>query len=121
MEEESESFAWDAGDFVQFVSIKLPRAPLVEVDEAPEPSDAAGWNAPTVDDLNDETDREFDWTGVEETTEEDRARLEPDTERGRQIARSDEARLRELGIYRMMAMDVRGDPETEDRREWRRR
>ena len=80
-----------------------------------------GWNAPTVDDLNDETDREFDWTGVEETADEDRARLEPDTERGWQIARSDEERLRELGIYRMMAMDVRGDRETEDRREWRRR
>ena len=115
MQEELESFAVDAGDFVQFISIRLPRVPLVEGGEAREPLDAAGWNAPTVDDLNDETDREFDWTGVEETTDEDRARLEPDTERGWQIARSDEERLRELGICRMLAMDVRGDPETEDR------
>ena len=121
MQEEAELFAVDAGDFVQFVSIRQPRVPLIRVGRAMEASDASGWNAPTVDDLNEDTGREFDWTGVGETSGGDRARLEPDTETGWEMARSDEERLRELGIYRMMVMDVRGDPESDERLVWRRR
>ena len=94
----------DAGDVVEFVGFW----------QREEPGDGSGWYAPTVDDLNEDTDREFDQIGVEETTEEDRARLDPDTEIGREMARSDEERLRELRISRMMVMDVRGDPEPDE-------
>lgn len=121
MREEWVSFAVDAEDFVQFVSIRQPRAPLVTVDETPEPPGASGWNAPTIDDLNDHRRGDFDWTGVADTTEEDLARLEPDTDSGVAVARWDGERLRELGIYRMMVMDVRSDPESDARAEWRRR
>ena len=107
MQEESEHFAVDAGEFVQFISIRLPRVPLVAVDEIAEPAGGSGWNAPTIDDLNEDTDRDFDRTGVEETTEEDLARLEPGTDAG-WGAQFDGGRPRELGIYRMMVMDVRG-------------
>ena len=106
LREKSVYFEVDAGDVVEFVGI-LQRE---------EPGDGSGWYAPTVDDLNEDTDREFDRTGVEETTEEDRARLDPDLEIGREMARSDEERLRELRISRMMVMDVRGDPEPDERR-----
>ena len=121
MQEELDSFAVDAGDFVPFVSIRRPRVPLVKVSRAMEPLDASGWNPPTVDDLNEDTGREFDYSGVSETTEEDRARLGPDTKTEGAMARSDEERLRELGISRMMVMDVRGDPESDERHGWRRR
>ncbi len=114
MQKEPEYFAEDVDDFVQFISTRHPRVPLVEVGKAPEPLDASGWNAPTIDDLNEDTSRDFDWTGVKETTEEDRARLGPDTETGWTIEQLDGERLRELGIHRMMVMDVRGDRATEE-------
>ena len=31
----------------------------------------SSWNPPTIKDLNKETGRDFDWTGVKETTEDD--------------------------------------------------
>ena len=86
-----------------------------------EPADGWGWSAPTVDDLNGDSGREFDQTGVRDTSEEDLARLEPDTDAGLWVARSDQERLREPGIRRMMVMDVRGDAESDERRGWRRR
>ena len=46
MQEESESFSVDAGDFVQFVSIRQPRAPLLRVGKAMEPSDASDGTRP---------------------------------------------------------------------------
>ena len=116
IQEESEYLAAGAGEFVRFVSMRLRRVPLVGVDEIAEPTGCSGWNAPTIDDLNEDTDRNFDRTGVKETTEEDLARLEPDTDAGWGVAQSDGKRLRELGIYRMMMVDVRGDREPEERR-----
>ena len=115
MQKELESFAIDAGDFVEFVSIRQPRAPLVQAGKATEPPDAPGWNAPTVDDLNDDTGREFDPIGVRPTTLVDRARLEPDTEVGLKVARTDEERLRDLGISRLLVMDAREEPESDER------
>ena len=53
-------------------------------------------------------EREFDGTGVRETTGEDLARLEPGTGAGSEVAQSDGERLRRVGIRRMMVMDVRG-------------
>ena len=112
MQKELEALAVDAGEFVQFISIRQPRLPLVMVGKALEPSELPGWNAPTIDDLNEETGRQFDRTGVGETTGEDLARLEPDTHAGSAVAQSDGERLRELGIRRMMVMDVRGSAES---------
>ena len=86
------------------------------VDETAEPADGSGWNAPSVDDLNEDTDREFDTVGVRQTTEEDLARLDPDSENGRELARRDQERLRELRLSRMLVMDVRNDPEADERR-----
>ncbi|MCY3878640.1 MAG: hypothetical protein OXF74_05610, partial [Rhodobacteraceae bacterium] len=77
----------------------------------------SGWNAPSIDDLNGDTEREFDQTGVRNTTEEDLVRLEPETGVGPEVARLDGARLQELGIRRMMVVDARGDREPEERRE----
>lgn len=73
----------------------------------------SGWNAPTIDDLNNDTDRDFDRAGVRETTDEDRERLKPETAVGRRIAQYDEARLRERGIHRMMVIDVQEEPVSE--------
>ena len=36
-----------------------------------------GWNAPTIADLNEDTERDFDRTGIRKTTDEDQARLRP--------------------------------------------
>ena len=121
MQKETQAFAVDAGEFVEFISVRLPRVPLVRVGKTMEASDSSEWSAPTIDDLNEDTDREFDRTGVRETNEEDLARLEPDTDAGSGVAQSDGERLRELGMRRMMVMDVRGDVEPDARRGWRRR
>ena len=69
----------------------------------------AGWNAPTIDDLNRETGREFDRAGVRETTDEDRARAEPRTAAGRLTAQDDRGRLLDRGIHRMLVMDARDE------------
>ena len=114
MQEESEFFPVYEGGFVNFDRIRLLQVPLVEVGEAPEAADAAGWNAPTVDDLNSDTGREFDSTGVEITTPTNLARLQPETDDGLEVARSDGERLRDLGIYRMIVIDVRGGLESEE-------
>lgn len=106
----------EPGDFVEFAGIWLRRSPSFVVDETAEPADGSGWNAPTVDDLNEDTDRAFDPIGVRESSPEDRARLEPDSENGRDMARRDERRLRELRLSRMLVMDVRDDPEADERR-----
>ena len=116
MQKELEAFSVDGGDFVQFVSIRRPRLPLVSVGERVEGPAGSGWNAPTIDDLNGDTGREFDGTGVRETTGEDLARLEPGTGAASEVAQSDGERLRRLGIRRMMVMDVRDDPEPGERR-----
>lgn len=65
------------------------------------------WNLPTVEELNDDSKREFDRTGVGETTAEDLYRLRPETEVGERQRRRDLERLRERGIHRMLLMDVR--------------
>lgn len=103
---------------VQFVSVGRRHVPVTADDEVVVPPESSGWTAPTIDDLNQDTRRYFDRTGVEETTAEDRARLEPETDGGRRVFRSDGERLRKLGICRMMVMDVRGEPESDERYEW---
>ena len=69
---------------------------------------SSGWNAPTVDYLNGDTERDdFDKTGVEKTTPEDEERLVAATVEDHWMARDDQERLRELGIYRMVVINVR--------------
>ena len=67
------------------------------------------WNAPTIDDLNEETKRDFDWTGVEDTKEEDRERLRPETAEGQRRNQYDRDRLRERGVHRMMVINVQDE------------
>ena len=76
----------------------------------------SGWNAPTVDDLNGDTGRSFDRTGVEETMAEDEERLAAATVEGHSMARYDQERLLELGIYRMVIIDVRDERDFEELR-----
>ena len=112
MQKVSQAFAVEVGEFVQPIWVSQPRPPLVADDETAEAGDGSGWNAPSIDDLNEDTGREFDGTGVRETTGEDLARLEPGTGAGSEVAESDGERLRKLGIRRMVVLDVRGDPES---------
>ena len=116
MQKELEAFSIDGEDFVQCVSIRQPPVPLVAHDETAEAGDGSEWNAPSVDDLNGDTGREFDRTGVRNTTRVDLAGLEPGTGARSEVAPSDGERLRKLGIRRMMVMDVRGDREPGERR-----
>ena len=106
---EYEHFEVAAGDLIEFEGLRLPRLYTVAIEGEKEPVDGSGWNTPTADDLNEDTARPFDRTGVGETAEEDRARLEPDSKEGREMARSDVERLRNLRLSRMLVMDVRGD------------
>ena len=106
----------DAHDIVRAALTGQPLASLINVSRAMEPSEASAWNPPAVDDLNEETGREFDQCGVAKTTDEDRARLEPDAETEEGLARLDEKRLHELGIARMMVFDVRDALESHERR-----
>ena len=77
--------------------------------DATDPPKRSGWNPPTIDDLNGDTREDFDQTGVGETNIEDLERLTPDSEAGRDRAQSDEELLRDLGICRMIVMDVRSE------------
>ena len=108
----------DYEGLVQFVSVERRHLPVMLDGGGVVPPESLGWNASTIDDLNENTGRDFDWTGVEETTAEDRARLDPETDEGQRIVQSDRERLRELGIFRMMVMDVRGEPKSDERYEW---
>ena len=76
-------------------------------------TESTGWNAPTIDDLNKNTGRDFDRTGVEQTKDEDRARLRPETALGLEITEYDQNRLRKRGIRRMMVIDVREESDSE--------
>ena len=107
----------DYENLVQFVPIGRHDLPILVDGEVTVPPESLGWNAPTIDDLNENTGRDFDWTGVGKTTAEDRARLDPEADGGQRIVQSDGERLRELGICRMMIMDVRGEPESDERYE----
>ena len=72
----------------------------------------SGWNAPTVDDLNGDTDRDCSGeTGVDKTTPEDEEMLVAATVEGHR-----KARLVDLGISRMVIIDVRDETDFAQRR-----
>ena len=64
---------------------------------------------PTIHNLNDEPRAPFDETGVHETTDEDRSRLETDTADAEEIRHADRKRLTERRISRMLVIDVRDE------------
>ncbi len=109
VQKELETFAVNVEEFAQAIRKSQPRVPLVADDATVEAGDDSGWNALTIQDLNGDIGREFDGTGVRETTGEDLTRLESGTGAGSEMALSDGERLRRVGIRRMMVMDVRGD------------
>ena len=82
----------------------LPPIPLDDREDIPD--GGTRWNAPTINDLNADTGREFDRIGVEKTTDEDRARLRPATSAGQRVARLDRDRFCDRGIGRLIVMDV---------------
>ena len=113
--EASEYYTDNVANLVQVVSVNRLQHFQRKVGEAPEPAGDSGWRAPTVDDLNHGETRDFDWTGVGDTTEEDLARINPDAEAGSSSVMSDEERLQDLGIRFMLVMDVRGETEFDER------
>lgn len=118
---ERSAFVYDKQEFINENLDALVIRTYASIGLIPTPTDGdewelarrRGWNAPTIDDLNEDTGRDFDGTGVAETTDEDRARLEAGTAAGRQIARQDQERAHARGVSRMMAIDVR-DAEAEE-------
>ena len=74
-----------------------------------------GWTPPTIDDLNSEEtpEREFDRTGVRETEPDDILRLQPESAEGQHLREIDQERLRERGIHRMLAIDVRDEDDAD--------
>ena len=72
------------------------------------PSEPLNWDAPTIIDLNEDTGRQYDLTGVEATTPLDLALVNVDG--GTEVVQTP-AQFEELRIYevrqRMVAVDVR--------------
>ena len=100
-------------EFTRAVAIGNTLVPLGPGSDEPGPRGDTGWNAPTIADLNGDTGRDFDRVGVRDTTDEDLARVRPDTAAGRRMAEDDQARLHERGIYRMLVIDVRMEQDAE--------
>ena len=103
--------AEEEAELVSLVEELGETEPSLKADGRPGRWRDGGWNAPTIDDLNRETGREFDRAGVRETTDEDRARVEPLTMAGRLMAQDDRGRLLDRGIHRMLMIDARGEPD----------
>ena len=104
-----ESIEADYDDTVQSVGVRHTVAPIPPEGGEREAARRSGWNAPTVDDLNEDTGQEFDRIGVAETTAEDLERLLAETDEGWRIAQHDREQLHDRGICRMIVMDVRNE------------
>ena len=77
----------------------------------------SGWNAPTIDHLNGDTEGDFEQTGVEETNNEDLERMLSDTDAGWYRSKSDREWLGDLGICRIIVMDVRNELDFDERQD----
>ena len=65
-------FEVDVRNSMSFIPVREQRkwhVPIAPVDERVISPSSSGWSTPTIEDLNGDTGRDFDWTGVEETTE----------------------------------------------------
>ena len=107
--EKREFIEADYDDTVQSVAVRHTLAPIPPEGGEREPAGRSGLNAPTVDDLNEDTGRQFDRIGVAETTANDLERLLAETDQGWRIAQHDQERLHDRGICRMIVMDVRNE------------
>ena len=94
-----------------FLSVHELRSTLIDPDD-PRVSPDSRSLPPTINDLNDEPLAPFDETGVDETTDEDRARVKTDTADAEEIRQADHQRLTERRISRMLVIDVRDEPST---------
>lgn len=98
-------------DRLMFLSSARPA--LVPVRFGVDDRESGGWNAPTVYDLNEDTDRDYDRTGVSETTAADLAEFDTGTDVDSSVARSDKGRLEASGIRLLLVMDGRGGGSTD--------
>ena len=78
-----------------------------EFDGTADLSDAARGKWPTIDDLNRDTDRKFDKTGVHKTCDDDLARVTSDEAYRTRMRKADEEAFRERGVSLIMIVDVR--------------
>ena len=102
-----ESEKWlTADEDMAFVMSASARVPFSVEGSTDQSLNQKRWNPPTVKDLNEDSKRDFDRTGVGVTTAEDLERLVPETEVEAR-KRRDLERLRDRGIHRMVVMDVR--------------
>ena len=91
----------DSIEIVEQRQVHLPRIAYPDtVREYSKLSDFSPWNPPTIKDLNEDTRRDFDRTGVEETVE-----------HGIDTIRFDKEYSKLKGIYRILVMDVRDNIE----------
>ncbi len=83
--------------FVQHKQIHFPTVASSDIaSEHPELSDISDWNPPTIRDLNNNTVRDFDRTGVEETSN-----------HNSEFKRFDDGYFMEKRIFRIVVIDVR--------------
>ena len=73
---------------------------------------AQGWDAPSVDELNEDRRNRFDWTGVHPTQEADLVPLTEGTGYLAQKIRQERERLLEQGIQTWLVTDVRHGADT---------
>ncbi|MYB88548.1 MAG: hypothetical protein F4X93_01100 [Proteobacteria bacterium] len=71
--------------------------------------DNVGWNAPTIDDLNQNTQGNFDKEGVHPTTREELMMVMSDKHEGSSNVEFDRAWFLSQGIHRLLAIDVRNE------------
>ena len=100
-------------EFQKYHSVSHTPVPTLRNGNDMHQTDSTGWNAPTIDDLNEDTGRDFDRAGVRETTNDDLERLRPEKAVERNIVEPDQDRLHKRGIQRMMVMDVREESGSE--------
>lgn len=67
---------------------------------------ATGWNAPSIEDLNEQQDGEFDLTGVVETKQEDLPHVS--TMARDWLEQENDGTPQEMNVSRIMLIDVRG-------------
>ena len=92
-----------------FVLSASASGPVLLDEPDSESAPASRWNPPTIDDLNQDTGRDFDPIGVAPTIPEDRERLSAGTDARRRSRREDRERLHDSGIHFSLVMDVQDD------------
>ena len=93
---------------IDYLLAFMPKGKVEEIGNALPPPQPLRWDAPTILDLNEETERNYDPTGVGDTTSLDIARVTTESnEEVRWAAEYDRERQLAEGVQRMVAIDVR--------------